>query len=145
VDADTLHYHPEGSGYPFVWLADGYLRAARLSEAHEAVARALAIARKQDERGHEAWALFTQAEIERANRSSIESVISAYDIALDIAELCSMHPLIARCHFGLALVDIEMEGAKEGSQSLNKARDSFSAMGMKHWLDQMDGLLEIPS
>jgi class 3 adenylate cyclase/tetratricopeptide (TPR) repeat protein len=145
VDADTLRYHPEGSGYPFVWLADGYLRAARLSEAHEAAARALAIAQKQGERGHEAWALFTQAEIERANRSSFESVISAYDIALDIAKLCSMHPLTARCHFGLALVDIEMEGAKEGSQSLNKARDSFSTMGMQHWLDQVDGLLGMPS
>jgi len=142
VRAENLRHHPEGSGYPFVWLADAYLRAARLTEAREAAARAVDIARKQDERGHAAWARFTQAEIERANRSPIANVTSAYEIALDLAARSAMRPLAALCHLGLALANVEIDGAKAGGKSLSEARESFRALGMKHWLGQVDRLLE---
>jgi tetratricopeptide (TPR) repeat protein len=142
VKPEILQHHPEGSGYPFVWLADAYLRAARLSEAREAAARAVDIARQQGERGHEAWARFTQAEIERADRSPIASVTSAYEIALDLAERGAMRPLAALCHFGLASAGVETEGTKEGSQSFNEARDAFRVMGMKYWSDQAGRLFE---
>ncbi len=142
VKPEILRHHPEGSGYPFVWLADAYLRAARLSEAGEAAARAVDTARQQGERGHEAWARFTQAEIERANRSPMASVTSAYEIALDLAERSAMRPLAALCHFGLASAGVEIEGTNEGSQSFNEARDAFRVMGMKYWSDQADRLFE---
>ncbi len=142
VKPELLRHHPEGSGYPFVWLADAYLRATRLSEAREAAARAVDTARQQDERGHEAWARFTQAEIERANRSPIASVTSAYEIARDLAEGSAMRPLAALCRLGLASAGVEIEGEKEGSQSFNVARDAFRVMGMKYWSDRADRLFE---
>jgi class 3 adenylate cyclase/tetratricopeptide (TPR) repeat protein len=145
IEPETLRHHPEGSGYPLVWLADAYLRDNRLTEARELAARAVETARKQGERGHEAWARFTQAEIERANRSPIASVISTYNIVLDLAELGAMRPLAALCDLGLALTEVEIGGAKAGSQSFSKARDSLRAMGMKHLLDQPDGLFKITS
>jgi tetratricopeptide (TPR) repeat protein len=140
VKPEILHHHPEGSGYPFVWLAEAYLRAARLSEAREAAARALAIARKQEEHAHEAWARFTQAEIERASRSPVSKVTSAYEVALDGAERGAMRPLAALCQLGLALTDVEIGGAKTVSQSLIDARESFRTMGMQFWLDQANRL-----
>ncbi len=142
VKPEILQHHPEGSGYPFVWLADAYLRAARLSEAREAAARAVDIARQQGERGHEAWARFTQAEIERADRSPIASVASAYEIARELAERGAMRPLAALCRLGLASAGVEIEGTNEGSQSFNEARDAFRVMGMKYWSDQADRLFE---
>jgi len=143
VKPEILRHHPEGSGYPFVWLANAYLRATRLSEAREAAARAVDTARKQNERGHEAWARFTQAEIERANRSPIASVTSAYEIARDLAERSAMRPLAALCRLGLASAGVEIEGTSEGNQSFNEARDAFRVMGMKYWSDQADRLFEI--
>lgn len=143
VKPEVLRHHPEGSGYPFVWLADAYLRAARIPEAREAAARAVDIASRQDERGHEAWARFTQAEIERASRSPIASVTSAYDTALDLAKRSAMRPLAALCHFGLASVAVEYDDAKDRRKSFDAARGEFRAMNMKHWLDQTDRLLEL--
>jgi class 3 adenylate cyclase/tetratricopeptide (TPR) repeat protein len=143
VKPEILRHHPEGSGYPFVWLADAYLRATRIPEARKAASRAVEVARKQDERGHEAWARFTQAEIERASRSPMVSVISAYDTALDLAERSAMRPLSALCHFGLASVAVEFEDEKDRRESFEAARGSFRAMGMKHWLDQTNRLPEL--
>jgi hypothetical protein len=53
-----------------------------------------------------------------------------------------MRPLAALCHFGLASAGVEIEGANEGSQSFNEARDAFRVMGMKYWSDQADRLFE---
>jgi hypothetical protein len=69
-------------------------------------------------------------------------VTSAYKIAHDLAERSAMRPLAALCHFGLASAGVEIEGANEGSQSFNEARDAFRVMGMKYWSDQADRLFE---
>jgi len=142
VEPETLRHHPQGSAYPFVWLADAYLNAARISEAREAASRAVETARQQEERGHEAWARFTQAEIESASQSPIATVTSVYRVALDLAERGAMRPLAALCHLGLASASSEFEGALEKSKSFNLARESFRTMGMKHWLARVDRLLD---
>jgi hypothetical protein len=69
-------------------------------------------------------------------------VTSAYDIALDLAARSGMRPLAALCHLGLALTSVEIAGAKAEGKSLIEARESFRALGMKHWLDQADRLFE---
>ncbi|MDX2315485.1 MAG: adenylate/guanylate cyclase domain-containing protein [Gammaproteobacteria bacterium] len=135
VQPELLSHHPQGSGYPYVWLADAYLRAARLADAREAVARAVEIAEKQSERGHEAWARFTQAEFEKANGSPMGAVNSAYEVAHDLAVRAAMRPLAALCKLGFALT---ADDAKEATNALSEARSSFLDMGMRHWLDQAE-------
>jgi tetratricopeptide (TPR) repeat protein len=97
VQPEILRYHPEGAAYPFVWLAEAYCGVGRFPEAREAVARALDVARRYGELGHEAWARFAQAEIERAAGQPTETQTSKYQIALDLAERCKMRPLAALC------------------------------------------------
>jgi class 3 adenylate cyclase/tetratricopeptide (TPR) repeat protein len=142
VEPENLRHHPQGSAYPLVWLAGAYLRAARLTEAREAAGRAVDIARIQGERGHEAWARFTRAEIERADRSPLADVTSSYGIALELAKGSAMRPLAALCHLGIASYGLEFDGEEGAHQSFNEARDSFRAMGMTHWLGQADRLFE---
>jgi len=97
VQPETLRYHPEGAAYPFVWLAEAYCSAERFSEAHEAATRALDTARRYGELGHEAWAQYTLAEIERAVGEPSETATSAHHLALHLAERCKMRPLAALC------------------------------------------------
>jgi tetratricopeptide (TPR) repeat protein len=138
---DNLRHHPQGSGYPLVWLADGYLHASRFAEAGDAVLQALDIARRQEERGHEAWAQYTQAQIERAVGSPLDTVVSRYGSALELAERCEMRPLAALCRYRLGALRLEFAQPEEASALLNEARNAFRIMGMASWLDQADRLL----
>ena len=54
-----------------------------------------------------------------------------------------MRPLAARCHLGVALASVELEGTKVGSQSFNEARESFRLMGMNHWFEQADRMFDV--
>jgi Tfp pilus assembly protein PilF len=141
VRPENLRHHPQGSGYPLVWLAGGYLHASRQSEAGDAVLQALDTARRQEERGHEAWARFTQAQIELAVGSSLDTVASRYGSALELAERCEMRPLAALCRFRLGAAYLEFGQPREARALLDEASKAFRAMGMASWLVQADQLL----
>ena len=136
ISPDYLGHHPQGSGYPLVWLAEAYLCDNRCSDAASVAARALETAQQQGERGHEAWARFVMAEIERSEGKSVQSLVPAYRYALDLALNCAMRPLAARCHFGLARAAAAAPGGKLDEQELDIARSLFESMGMRYWLDQ---------
>lgn len=140
VKPENMRYHPQGSGYPLVWLADGYLHAACFAEASDAVLQALDIARRQEERGHEAWGLFTQAQIEQAVGAPRDTVLSRYRSALALAELCQMRPLVARCHLLLGAAHLDFADSTEALALLGKAREAFCGMGMTGYVKQLDGL-----
>ena len=106
----------------------------------DAVLRALDTARRQEERGHEAWARFTQAQIERAAGSPFDTVASRYGSALELAELCDMRPLAALCRFRLGAAQLECAQPREARALLDEARHEFRIMGMAGWLDQADRL-----
>jgi class 3 adenylate cyclase/tetratricopeptide (TPR) repeat protein len=141
VQPETLGHHPEGCAYPFVWLAEAYRDAGRISAAREAATRALHIARGFGELGHQAWALFTQAEIEKAAGSPLATVTSTYQAALDLAERRKMRPLAARCRFGLGAQQLEAGKSGEGLELLRAAQDAFRQMSMTPWLDRANRLL----
>jgi class 3 adenylate cyclase/tetratricopeptide (TPR) repeat protein len=145
VRPENLRHHVQGSGYPLVWLAEGYLRASRFAEAGHAVLQALDIVQRQEERGHEAWARFTQAGIEQAVGSPFDTVASRYSLALELAERCGMRPLAALCRFRLGAAQLEVGQADEGRLLLENARDAFSTMGMASWLGRAERLLEVRS
>src|SRR6185436_19672299 len=134
---DNLRHHPQGSGYPLVWLADGYLQASRLAEAGDTVLQALDTAQRQEERGHEAWARFTQAGIEWAAGSLLDTVAARYGSALDLAERCEMRSLAAFCRFRLGAAQLESQPS-EARALLEAARQAFRSMGMASWLAQAD-------
>ena len=131
---DNLNHHPECSGYPLVWLAEAYSHDARWPDAAAAAARALETARSQGERGHEAWARFAQAEIERAKGVPAARVAPAYGLALEIAETCAMRPLAARCQLGLALAATADPDSQPNHAARQAAQELFQSMGMQHWL-----------
>ena len=97
VEPTVLRMCPEGSGFPFVWLGEGYLKAGRLEDAIVVARKALKIATNQGEAGHRAWALRLQgrAEIERGN----ELVMATRHLneAIAIATERSMAQLLNTC------------------------------------------------
>lgn len=135
---EFLDHHPQGSGYPLVWLAEAYLCEARWPDAAAAVARALETAQSQGERGHEAWARFVQAEIENAKHAPAENVAHGYRLALELAERSAMRPLAARCHLGLARLAAADPGGKPNDRAGETARGLFEEMGMRYWLDNTE-------
>src|SRR5262249_16891571 len=84
------------------WLSEAYLLAGRREEASTGAVRALALARAQQERGHEAWTLRLLGEIAAQRRPpEIELAEAHYCQALALADELGMRPLQAHCHRGL--------------------------------------------
>src|SRR4029453_5085409 len=68
------------------WLSEAYLLAGRREEASAGAARALALARAQQERGHEAWALRLLGEIvAQREPPSVAEAAAHYQQALALA------------------------------------------------------------
>jgi tetratricopeptide (TPR) repeat protein len=83
-------------------LAEALLLTGRVVEALQRGREALALARAQGERGHEAWALALVAEIHASQ--AVPEVGEAgrhYRAALALAQTLGMRPLEARCIDGL--------------------------------------------
>jgi tetratricopeptide (TPR) repeat protein len=102
AQADRIHLRASYS----MWLtyrAHACLRLGRTDEAQRVAEAALDRARRQSERGHEAWALFLLASIGAATASSTaEDIKGAFGHAIDSARALGMRPLLALCHSGLA-------------------------------------------
>jgi tetratricopeptide (TPR) repeat protein len=139
---ETMRHHVQGSGFPLVWLADSYLHASRLTEAQDAIFQALDIARRQGERGHEAWAQYIQAEIQAASGSPPDTAASTLGLALELAELCGMRPLVALCRFSQGIARLR-DSPAAGMAPLDEARNAFHEMGMANWLERADRQLEL--
>ena len=83
--------------------AEVYLLADRVGEAMEITRRALALVRRQHERGHEARALWLSAEIAtRGEPSAAHGAETAYAEASALCDALGMRPLRARCELGRA-------------------------------------------
>ncbi len=136
VEPETLRHHPEGCGYPYAWLAEGYLRAGMLGEAKQAANRGLIIAEKQGEFAHNAWTQFILAEIENANQVGLAKAIAKLENARRIAEKYFMHPLIARCNYELSLLKRRSLEITQSTALLESAQAEFRRMGMRHWLEK---------
>jgi two-component system response regulator AtoC len=83
------------------WYGEAERLAGRLDRAEALATRALELARKHGERGHEAWALLTVAAL-RSDRGAPEDAGRAYREALALSEELGMQPLAARCRLGLS-------------------------------------------
>jgi tetratricopeptide (TPR) repeat protein len=124
------------------WLSEAYLLAGRREEASAGAARALALARAQQERGHEAWALRLLGDIAaRREPPAIEEAVAHYQQALALAEELGMRPLQAHCQRGLGMLYARTGQRQQARAILAAAIALYRDMDMAFWLPQAEAAL----
>ena len=120
-------------------LGEAHLLAGRLEEAHALAERSLALARKRQERGHQAYALRLLGDI-AARREPPESEQAGdhYRQALALAEELGMRPLVAHCHLGLGKLYAKIGRRAEARAELSTAIELYRAMDMTFWLPEAE-------
>ncbi len=90
------------------WLADATLAAGRVEEARALAAEAVELARRYQERGNEAYALFVSGTVARRGRDQTEDAAEEmFGEALRAALACGMEPLVVRCRRALRRSEAE--------------------------------------
>jgi tetratricopeptide (TPR) repeat protein len=129
----------EGQALRVTWLSEAYLLAGRRAEASAGATRALALARAQQERGHEAWALRLLGEIAaQCEPPAVAAAVAHYQQALALAEELGMRPLQAHCHRGLGMLHGTLGQQEDARRELSTAIAMYRAMDMTFWLPQAE-------
>ena len=123
-------------------LGEIHLVDCRVEEAYTLAARALALARERQERGHEAYALRLLGDI-AARREPPEGDQAGeyYHQALALAEELGMRPLQAHCHRGLGMLYAATGQREQASRELTTAIEMYRSMDMTFWLPETEAAL----
>jgi tetratricopeptide (TPR) repeat protein len=123
-------------------LGQAHVLAGRLEEAHVLAEHTLALTRRHQQRGHEAYALRLLGDI-AARRQPPESALAEdhYRKALALAEALGMRPLQAHCLFGLGTLYTKMGRPEPARPALSSAIDLYRTMDMDFWLPQAETAL----
>jgi class 3 adenylate cyclase/tetratricopeptide (TPR) repeat protein len=120
-------------------MGETYLLVGHLVEAKECASRALALARQQRERGHEARALHLLGEIaSRRDLSDVEEAEVDYRGALTLAQELKMRPLVAHCHLGLGTIYRRTGKGEQAQEHITTATAKYREMGLRFWLEQAE-------
>jgi tetratricopeptide (TPR) repeat protein len=120
-----------------VGLGEAYLVASRLSEAIDAATRAVEMARRRSERGHEAYALRLLGDIAlRSDHADIEQAERHYQAASGVATDLGMRLLIAHCHLGLGKLYRRTGKREQAREHLTTATTMYREMDMRFWLEK---------
>jgi tetratricopeptide (TPR) repeat protein len=120
-------------------LGEAQVLAGRLEEAHALAEHTLALAREQQERGHEAYALHLLGEVAvHREPAENESAEAHYRQALALAKELGMRPLQAHCHLGLGKLYATIARRAEARAELSAAVELYRAMEMTFWLPQAE-------
>jgi tetratricopeptide (TPR) repeat protein len=123
-------------------LGEAHLLAGRLEEAHTLAERALALARRHQERGHQAYALHLLGEIAaRREPPERDQAGDYYRQALALAEALGMRPLQAHCHRGLGTLYAKIGSREQARAELSTAIEMYRAMDMTFWLPEAEAAL----
>jgi len=126
-----------------VWLGEAALAVGRLTEADEMAEGALRLSRKNDERGHEAWALRLLGEIRgHASRPDAEKAADFYHQALALGAQLGMRPLVAHCHLGLGHLSCCLTQHRRCFAHFENAVGMFRQMGMAWWLAKAESMAQ---
>ena len=124
------------------WPSEASLLAGRREEARAGAARALALARAQQERGHEAWALRLLGDIAaRCEPPEVALGAHHYRQALALAEELGLRPLQAHCHRGLGTLYAKTGQQEQARTALSTAIEMYQSMDMTFWLPQTETVL----
>jgi hypothetical protein len=123
-------------------LGEAHLLASRLEEAQVLAKGALALARAQQERSHQAYALRLLGDI-AARHEPLESALAAahYRQGLALAEELGMRPLQAHCHRGLGMLYAQTGQRQQACAALSTAMAMYRTMDMTFWLPQIEAAL----
>jgi tetratricopeptide (TPR) repeat protein len=123
-------------------LAKAYSLAGRKAEAEEATSQAVDSARRFNQRGTEAWALFASGDVSARSRPENPSEsAAAYQAAAALASELKMRPLEARCRFALGELDLRAGRRDDARRSITSAVSMFREMGMNSYLAQAERAL----
>jgi class 3 adenylate cyclase/tetratricopeptide (TPR) repeat protein len=121
------------SNHPLLmaYLGEAHLLAGRIDDAIDIGQRALDLARRQQERGSEAWILRLLGEIAaRADVFDLKRAREHYDAAIALARELGMRPLVAHCYLGLGKLHRRMGMREKEREGLSSAASMYRAMGM---------------
>jgi tetratricopeptide (TPR) repeat protein len=118
-------------------LGEGLAAARQLDRARTVAQRALDLALRHKERGHQAWALRLMGELAAlAEPPAIGEAEGYYGQALALAEELEMRPLQARAHLGLGRL-LRLSGDRERAEDhLATALGLLREMDMRFWLSR---------
>jgi class 3 adenylate cyclase/tetratricopeptide (TPR) repeat protein len=119
-------------------LGAAYLIAGRASDALQTTRRALDIARRHKERGHEAWSWRLLGEIPLRAELGIAEAEEALHRALTLATELEMRPLVAHCHLGLGKLYRRTGKREQAQEHLTTATTMYREMDMRFWLEQAE-------
>jgi tetratricopeptide (TPR) repeat protein len=120
-------------------LSEVYLLTGRGEEAAEIGTRALALARRHGQRGHEVYAHRLLGDV-NARRDPPEVTLAEahYRSGLDLADSLGMRPLVAHCHLGLGRLYRRTDKPAQAQEHLATATTMYREMSMTHWLEQAE-------
>ena len=121
-------------------LSQAYLSAGRIPEAGERAQRALDLARRQKQRGAEAYALYVLGTIALSldTHEHIETAEAHYRQALALATELGWRPLVAHCHLGLGKFCRRTGNREQAQEHLTTATTMYREMGMAYCLEQAE-------
>jgi class 3 adenylate cyclase/tetratricopeptide (TPR) repeat protein len=119
-------------------LGAAYLIAGRAADALQTTRRALDIARRHKERGHEAWSWRLLGEIPLRAELGIAEAEEALHRALTLATELEMRPLVAHCHLGLGKLYVRTGKREQAQEHLTTATTMYREMDMRFWLEQAE-------
>ncbi len=125
-----------------VQLGEALFLDNRVEEAIAATERALALARKRGERGHEAYAIHLLGEI-AAHPDMLEAGTAQgyHEQARTLAETLGMRPLVAHCHLGLGRLYRQEGKRQEADEQVRTAATMYDDLGMRRWKEQAKALM----
>jgi class 3 adenylate cyclase/tetratricopeptide (TPR) repeat protein len=135
LEASSMH-RIGGRAMILVRLGEAYLRKLRIADAERCGRRALSLARKHGEYGHEAHALRFIAELRVRDPPLLNESEANFLQALRRAEELGMRPLAAQCHLGLAKRYRWIGQQASAEQHLNTAAALFQELGMQFCLEE---------
>ena len=119
-----------------VWLSEAHLLAGQMTSATDFVRRALDFSREHNERGHQAWALRTLAEVSAHQEPPDIGTAEHYRHASALASELGMRPLVAHCHLGLGKLYRRTGQLEQAREHLATATTMYREMDMRFWLEE---------
>lgn len=140
--ATTMSFMGVGRAMQLAWLGEACLLEGRFDDALRFGNEALALARRHEERGHEAWSIRLLGAIASSHGpGDVQTADGYYREALGLASELGMRPLAAHCHFQLGKLLRHVPKADEARHHLGAAGTMYREMSMGGWLEQLDGEL----
>ena len=126
-------------------LGEAHMLAGRLEAAHDLAEGAMALTRRHQERGNQAYALRLLGEIAaRREPPDVAQAEAHYQQALALAKELGMRPLLAHCHLGIGKLYRRTGKPEHAREHLTTAATMYREMGMRFWLEQADAQLQQP-